>query len=56
MVSNLGTFNVSKFGKFDSWEIIDENTAIKTCDKSFFEHNGSGVPKDIILSSTASNL
>lgn len=34
-------------GKFDSWEIIDENTAIKTCDKSFFEHNGSGVPKDI---------
>lgn len=34
-------------GHFDSWEIIDENTAIKTCDKSFFEHNGSGVPKDI---------
>ena len=39
--------NVSKFGKFDSWEIIDENTAIKTCDKSFFEHKGSGVPKNI---------
>lgn len=39
--------DVSKFGKFDSWEIIDENTAIKTCDKSFFEHNGSGVPKGI---------
>lgn len=36
-----------KIGKFDSWEIIDENTAIKTCDKSFFEHNGSGVPKGI---------
>ena len=34
-------------GHFDSWEIIDESTAIKTCDKSFFEHNGSGVPKDI---------
>ena len=34
-------------GKFDSWEIIDENTAIKHCDKSFFEHNGSGVPKGI---------
>ncbi len=34
-------------GKYDSWEIIDENTAIKTCDKSFFEHNGSGVPRDI---------
>jgi len=34
-------------GKFDSWEIVDENTAIKTCDKSFFEYNGSGVPKNI---------
>ena len=36
-----------KIGKFDSWEIIDENTAIKTCDKSFFEYNSSGVPKGI---------
>lgn len=36
-----------KLGTFDSWEIIDENTAIKTCDKSFFEHKGSGVPKNI---------
>ncbi len=37
----------SRIGTFDSWEIIDENTAIKHCDKSFFEHNGSGVPKGI---------
>ena len=37
----------SKIGTFDSWEIIDDCTAIKTCDKSFFEHNGSGVPKGI---------
>ena len=37
----------SKLGVFDSWEIVDEKTAIKTCDKSFFEHNGSGVPKGI---------
>ena len=36
-----------KTGKFDSWEIIDETTAIKTCDKSFFEYNESGVPKEI---------
>ena len=34
-------------GYFDSWEIIDEVTAIKHCDKSFFEHNCSGVPKGI---------
>ena len=32
-------------GKFYSWEIIDNITAIKNCDKSFFQHRGSGVPK-----------
>lgn len=37
----------SKIGTFDSWEIVDEVTAIKTCDKSFFDYNGSGVPKSI---------
>ena len=37
----------SKIGVFDSWEIIDEVTAIKTCDKSFFDYNGSGVPKGV---------
>ena len=36
-----------KVGQFDSWEIIDENTAIKHCDKSFFDYRGSGVPKGI---------
>ena len=40
-------FNSDKIGKFDSWEIIDEITAIKHCDKSFFEYNTSGVPKGI---------
>ena len=34
-------------GKFYSWEIIDNITAIKNCDKSFFEHNCSGVPTEI---------
>ena len=34
-------------GNFDSWEIIDESTAVKHCDKSFFEYRGSGVPKGI---------
>ena len=36
-----------KLGVFDSWEIIDENTAIKHCDKFFFDYRGSGVPKGI---------
>lgn len=36
-----------KPGSYDSWDIIDEKTAVKHCDKSFFEHNGSGVPKEI---------
>ncbi len=50
----LTEFGIEKYlpsqdrtGTFDSWEIIDENTAVKTCDKSFFDYNGSGVPKDI---------
>ena len=34
-------------GKFYSWEIIDETTAIKNCDKSFFEFANSGVPREI---------
>lgn len=46
----------NKFGKFDSWEIVDENTAIKNCDKSFFEHNGSGVPIGICWFFDAENL
>ena len=34
-------------GDFDSWTIVDQFTAIKHCDKSFFDYNGSGVPKGI---------
>ena len=43
-------------GHFYSWEIIDEKTAIKTCDKSFFEHNESGVPRDISWFFDSGNL
>ena len=45
-----------KTGKFDSWEIVDETTAIKTCDKSFFDYNGSGVPKEICWFFDAENI
>ena len=38
---------VHQMGTFDSWEIIDENTAIKHCDKSFFDYRGSGIPKGV---------
>lgn len=31
-------------GVYDSWEIISENVAVKTCDASFFNHHGAGVP------------
>ncbi len=34
-------------GTFDSWTIVDENTAVKRCDKSFYDYHGSGVPKKI---------
>ena len=36
-----------RYGDFDSWTIVDDDTAIKHCDKSFFDYNGSGVPKGI---------
>ncbi|MCF0113817.1 MAG: hypothetical protein HUJ56_00580, partial [Erysipelotrichaceae bacterium] len=34
-------------GEFYSWTIVNDKTAIKKSDKSFYEHRGSGVPKDI---------
>ena len=46
----------NKTGKFDSWEIVDETTAIKACDKSFFDYNGSGVPKEICWFFDAENI
>ena len=34
-------------GKIRSWTIVDRSTVVKHCDKSFFEHKGSGIPKGI---------
>lgn len=45
-----------RFDKFDSWEIVDENIAIKNCDKSFFDYNGSGLPREICWFFDAENL
>lgn len=39
--------NNSKYGTFTSWTVIDDATAVKKCDKSFFEYRGSGVPQGI---------
>ena len=36
-----------RIGSFDSWTILDKNTSIKKCDKSFFDYKGSGVFKEI---------
>ena len=45
---NLYKFVIKhQYGKFDSWEIVDENTARRACDKSFFQYNGSGIPQAI---------
>ena len=48
--------NAPKPGHYDSWEIVDERTAIKTCDKSFFDYNGSGGPKEICWFFDAENI
>ena len=34
-------------GVFNSWEIFDENTVIKHCDKTFFGYRNSGVPREV---------
>lgn len=48
----LTEFGISRYLKtekisFDSWDILDKNTAIKHCDKSFWDSNGSGIPQEI---------
>ena len=35
---------VPQFGHFDSWETVDEKTAIKTCDRSFYDFRYASVP------------
>ena len=48
--------SMHRIGQFDSWEIVDKNTAVKHCDKSFFEHRESGVPKPICWFFGADNM
>ena len=36
-----------QYGQFNSWEIINEDIARKTCDKTFFFAKESGVPRTI---------
>ena len=43
-------------GKFYSWEIVSDTVAVKNCDKSFFEYNGSGIPKQIRWFFNAENI
>ena len=45
-----------QLGVFDSWEIITEDVARKTCDMSFFKYHGSGVPQGIRWFFDAENL
>ena len=39
--------NPLRVGIFDSWTIVDENTAIKSCDDDFHNNLESGVPRGI---------
>ena len=47
---------IRRYGAFDSWTIVNDFTAVKHCDKSFFDYNGSGVPKGICWFFEAQNL
>lgn len=33
----------SKYGKFSSWTVLNDNVIIKHCDSSFFKHHGSAL-------------
>lgn len=50
--SNLGSKaktyieEASKFGEFRSWVVLSYNKIVKICDKSWFEHHGSGLPQE----------
>lgn len=46
-ITDGGVMSDHQFGQFDSWEILNESIARKTCDSSFFKYHGSGVPQDI---------
>lgn len=52
IMSNIGrkakTYieEASKFGEFRSWVVLSYNKIVKICDKSWFEHHGSGLPQE----------
>lgn len=37
-----------QYGKFGSWEVINENIVCKTCDESFFKSKLSELPKEVL--------
>ena len=43
-------------GQFYSWNIISDKVALKAGDKYFFNHHGSGIPKEIRWFFGAENL
>ncbi len=47
---------MGELGRFDSWNIKSSHIATKDCDKSFFEHNGSGVPSQVRYFFDAENM
>ena len=44
------------YGQFDSWEVVNENVARKTCDKSFFKYKGSEIPQAVCWFFDAENI
>ena len=46
----------SRHGIYGSWEIFDDDTAVKYCDKDFFDHKGSEVPEEILWFFDAEDL
>lgn len=45
-----------KIGEFFSWQILNENIALKKCDLSFFKYGQTGIPKNIAWFFECENL
>ena len=53
---NLPTMKEPEIKTYHSWEVLNHETVIKNCDKSFFKYKGSGIPFEVLDYFNAKNF
>lgn len=53
---NLPTMKEPEIKIYHSWEVVNHETVIKNCDKSFFKYKGSGIPFEVLDYFNAKNF